>query len=298
VPGGSKKASEGDEDGEFAGGDEEEEEDEEEEPVADDPALEDGTPSEVADIAQTVISASSDAPADSTEVACGSGVAASNLLKKKSIRKGKAGTSGKSTSATWNWRFELAGIFNKEKGLKRLEHPTLPSTTIIGNWGILEGTLRLSEQRGLGSSGFQSTLLMGKKVSKKSKIEAPLSATDSDEKIAQQWNVLRSAFQRDDSVLLFHLKNHYALIYALKEWVEDGSASGGEVVHKRQILTARRGQRPSAWIDFEEARSCMVGWEGYKIMLMSRGKDTRPGDLQTAAAPDQHSIVQGGESTA
>lgn len=186
------------------------------------------------------------------------------------------------SSITWNWRFELAGIFNKLSGLKRLQHPTVPSTTIIGNWGILEGVIRLSEERGLGSSGLQATLLMGKKIRTKSKIEAPLSATDSDEKISQQWNVLRSAFQRDDGVLLFHLKNHYALIYALKEWVESCTEARSGIVNKRQVLTARRGQRPSAWIDFEEVRNQMIGWEGYKIMLISRGKETRPADIQNA----------------
>ena len=38
----------------------------------------------------------------------------------------------------------------------------------------------------------------------------------------------------------------------------------------RQVLTARKGQRPSAWIDFEELRSILCGWEGYKLMLLER----------------------------
>jgi hypothetical protein len=38
----------------------------------------------------------------------------------------------------------------------------------------------------------------------------------------------------------------------------------------RQILTSRRGQRPSAWMDFSEVREVMLGWDGYKIMCLSR----------------------------
>ena len=38
----------------------------------------------------------------------------------------------------------------------------------------------------------------------------------------------------------------------------------------RQLLTSRRGQRPAAWIDWEEARNTMIGWEGYKIMIVAR----------------------------
>lgn len=68
-------------------------------------------------------------------------------------------------------------------------------------------------------------------------------------------------------MLLFHLKNHYALIFALREWRDTSSSSSSVVV--RQILTARRGQRPSAWIDFTEARETMLSWEGYKIIAIS-----------------------------
>ena len=157
--------------------------------------------------------------------------------------------------------------------------------------------------------------------------------------MSAQWASLRSSFLRRDSCLLFHLKNHYALVFALREWVEDEAEDGVEAERRaedalaaaaflapplpaphgddscspedgegkerkegkpggepvgdsssrndcappkltappprrgravRQLLTSRRGQRPSAWVDFDEARSTMLGWEGYKIMLVSR----------------------------
>ena len=34
----------------------------------------------------------------------------------------------------------------------------------------------------------------------------------------------------------------------------------------RQVLTARRGQRPSAWLDWEELRGFYLKWAGYKLM--------------------------------
>jgi hypothetical protein len=75
---------------------------------------------------------------------------------------------------------------------------------------------------------------------------------------------VRTAFSRPKQVLLFHLKNHYALIFALREWYDTETK-----VYHREILTARKGQRPSAWINFNEARETMIGWEGYKIALIS-----------------------------
>ena len=134
---------------------------------------------------------------------------------------------------------------------------------------------------------------------------------------------VRTAFSRDDTALLFHLKNHYALIFALREWtlpasnvydapatapsisvseqpidaattvpstslpsptttsslfVDDlrctvATAQSTQPVTVRQMLCARKGQRPTAWVDFDEARDTMLGWEGYKIMALTMKAD-------------------------
>lgn len=121
----------------------------------------------------------------------------------------------------------------------------------------------LSERHGYGTQ-VSARLFMGKKLTAKTKIDVALSKKDKEPVISSQWETLKAAFHRIDQVLLFHLTNHYALIFAVREW---WSADRGQ--HVRQILTARRGQRPTAWIDFEEARDIMLGWEGYKIMAIS-----------------------------
>ena len=97
----------------------------------------------------------------------------------------------------------------------------------------------------------------------RAKIPIPLKRDDSPETIERQWGKLSAAFNRPDASLIFHLKNHYALIYALREWTSDGK-------RVRQLLCARKGQRPSAWVDWLEARETILGWAGYKLMVAER----------------------------
>lgn len=79
---------------------------------------------------------------------------------------------------------------------------------------------------------------------------------------------LKNAFSKPQSVLLFHLTNHYALVYAWREWQEDLADEG--IRTRRQILTARKGQRPTAWLDLEEVRQIILGWSGYHILQIQR----------------------------
>ncbi len=74
----------------------------------------------------------------------------------------------------------------------------------------------------------------------------------------------RSAFANPHKVLLIHWTNHYALIFALREWYDERSKTSF-----RQVLTARKGQRPTAWVDFHEIREFLLNWDGYKIMTVS-----------------------------
>jgi hypothetical protein len=185
-------------------------------------------------------------------------------------------------------------IIKNMSGLVKLSSPK-PSTAAIGNWAILQGVSRLAENCQLGPSAVQGKLFMGKRRNKQQKLDVALLSSDNDDTVRTQWDALRSAFNNPNIVLLFHLKNHYALIFAIREYV---TVDGGIV---RQLLTARRGQRPTVWIDFSEARcyslthslthsltyslthsprDTMIQWEGYKIMAISVTSTLNKGELE------------------
>lgn len=189
---------------------------------------------------------------------------------------------------SWEWKKSLFEIMKKLAGLRKLEADK-PSTACIGNWGILAGVQQLLELTDIGSSCLSARLFMGKGLAgPRCKVQVPLGRRDSTQQVSAQWSALRSAFADPNQVLLFHLKNHYALIFAVREWTvrcdggdvtdpnsgdKEGSETdetGDSVRIVRQMYTARRGQRPAVWVDFSEARETMLAWEGYKIMSLQR----------------------------
>ncbi|KAK7238549.1 hypothetical protein SO694_00020051 [Aureococcus anophagefferens] len=99
-----------------------------------------------------------------------------------------------------------------------------------------------------------------------SAMACPLRRGDGGPEVEAQWGKLHAVFLDPRACLLFHLKNHYALIYALRDWVDTSDPAKPRRV--RQMLTARKGQRPSAWIDWLEARETMLNWAGYKMMVV------------------------------
>lgn len=168
-----------------------------------------------------------------------------------------------------DWVKELSELLTKRKGVFRLSAER-PNTGEVGTGGVKQAAEELAAQRC--AAPIRIRCLLGRKGSMKS-VSFPLTKGDSGAAIDQQWAGFKSAFGQPSTALLFHLTNHYALIFAWREWVEGASL-------KRQILTSRRGQRPSAWVDFQEVRKILLGWGGYHILQLERP----PGDASLALA--------------
>ena len=123
--------------------------------------------------------------------------------------------------------------------------------------------------------------LVGIKV--KGQVAPPilLRKADSAERVEEAWGAFKAAFSAPRTCLLLHQKNHYSLVFALREWTEpppaedaatvaandDGAPREGRRV--RELLTCRKGQRPTVWIDWTEVHRCISGWSGYAVMQIS-----------------------------
>ena len=168
----------------------------------------------------------------------------------------------------WRWRKDLWEILRKMAGLEKLTRPR-PSTAAFGNWAVAEAFRRVSDAAAQPADPAPAPrvscrVVVGAKTRLRKDLPVPLARGASDEVIEREWRRLTTLFAADGSALIFHLKNHYALVHALRERTDrDGRRT-------REMLTARRGQRPNAWIPWEEARSTMLRWSGYAIMQATR----------------------------
>jgi hypothetical protein len=130
--------------------------------------------------------------------------------------KGKRG----SKSGTANsWKANLTEMFKKLGGIEKVTHPVKPSTGPFGNWGILGAVSRVSDADTSGWT-FKAKVVMGKKKVGKNKDDGyyGLTRKDGEEEIENQWCFLKGCAGKVGKCLISHHKNHYALIFACREY--------------------------------------------------------------------------------
>ena len=96
------------------------------------------------------------------------------------------------------------------------------------------------------------------------------------------WDVLsevrRPSGQRTTTTaLILHLRRHYALVFGLREF--DAEEEEGQQGRRRvrQVLSARRKQKPKTWLDFEEdVLGLLRGEDGtkYQVIFVRRSLES------------------------
>ena len=210
----------------------------------------------------------------------------------------------KNKNAVWRWRFEFWQLVKKRAGLEKLRREK-PSTAAFGNGGVIASFLRIAQGKNEASNtddsvgcvsqtkyAYGARVAVGLKTATRKSLDVAVSKKDlesvtrleKEKTLAKEWEGLRTLFAKNDTFLISHHRNHYASIYALRESVEvcesvcetsglDDGARKEKTERKqikREVLTARKGQRPAAWMDWLELRNTYLGWSGYGVIACER----------------------------
>ena len=73
------------------------------------------------------------------------------------------------------------------------------------------------------------------------------------------WNQLKISFQEKDTIIICHIKNHYALIFGLRKYN-----------HMKEVLTSRKGQSPKHWIPWKDLLHTICTYRIYNILTISK----------------------------
>lgn len=114
----------------------------------------------------------------------------------------------------------------------------------------------------------------------KQRAQYQVSKLDSNDTIQEQWQAVVRVVQDSNSAFMYHMENHYCLVFAARSWRMDAGYSGCKQV--RQVLVARPGQKPCAWVSFDSLRSSLLSWHGYALMAVTRRQDV----LLTQSPPE------------
>lgn len=160
---------------------------------------------------------------------------------------------------------KLKEILRLKKGLMKLKRKNNPHTSIVGSVGIRRATEAVA--------------------SKYANINVVATVMVQNSKTGRRdWERIKKSLKSPRRQLIFHLTNHYAPIYAAREFL------GPENRVRKQILTARNGQRPSAWLDWDtEVLEIIGGWPGYNIMEFELCENGKARALEKHAHPMESS---------
>lgn len=172
--------------------------------------------------------------------------------KTKANGKGGGKGKGKGKSAKPAWRGALSTLFSMRIGLAKL-NALRPSTAAFGNWAVIQSVANLTRAAPM-NVNVEAKTLLGR--GPKSAVALPAKKTDGVKQKTAQWDLLRSTLSEAGTALIYHLKNHYALVYATREWVRTeadlvaASAAHAELVAaydaQQAALALKKGEEEAA----------------------------------------------------
>ena len=139
----------------------------------------------------------------------------------------------------------------------------------------------------LGAFLLMGNAAVGGSVAGGTGVLLPIAKRDSPEYISTQWNVLTHCVRSDGMAVIFHLTNHYALVFATRE--RSTISTDGSATITRELLTSKAGQAPKTWIPFAVARRIMRGWSGYKMVVVMRAEKCETFVTQTTEMAKEES---------
>ena len=167
----------------------------------------------------------------------------------------QGGTRGFACFSIWDVDAELRRFLRLLGGVHKLRRAERPSTAIVGNWALLqalEAWSAASAARG-GPALHARVLAAAHRGPASTAPRVRPTAADGPDAAAAQFTAITAAMRQPDTVLAMHGRNHYALVFASRELC-DGA---------RELLTARKGQRPAHWVPWEELRAAMLRAPGH-----------------------------------
>ena len=111
----------------------------------------------------------------------------------------------------------------------------------------------------------------------------------------EQWERVKAEL-REGSSLLLHFRNHYALVFAAREWQCESTGAW-----RRQLLTATQKQRPHVWFCFRQLRADIVYSKVNQMLLIRRSLTCGPlppNSLPPSSLPSSASSAASGCDTA